>query len=184
MVISNDFIASELTPERCVTACGKSGKRYAGIALGTQCYCSNTSPDVSRMTDDAACYYPCKGDKALKCGSNLYFSVYDAPGQYNFPLAVSVTITSEALKTVQIVLTPSYGSVVMLNFGDGTVIYTKNSSIDYVYTSLGKHEVHIFCFRSESPDCWTKYLDTSATRLLLNRFSRKLQLRDYLRNIV
>ena len=144
MVLSNDTVVSKLTPERCVTACGKAGKRYAGITQGTQCHCSNNSPDVDKVTDDAACYYPCEGDKALKCGSNLYFSVYYAPGQYDFPLALSVTSASEAFERVKITVTPNYGSLVMLNFGDGTVIYTKNSSIEYVFTTLGLHEV-LFC---------------------------------------
>ena len=148
MVLSNDTVVSKLTPERCVTACGKAGKRYAGITQGTQCHCSNDSPDVDKVTDDAACYYPCEGDKALKCGSNLYFSVYYAPGQYDFPLALSVTSASEAFERVKITVTPNYGSLVMLNFGDGTVIYTKNSSIEYVYTTLGLHEV-LFCIRAE-----------------------------------
>ena len=142
MVLSSDFAAAELTPESCVTVCGKGNMAYAGITLGSHCYCSNTSPDVSKKTSDAACYYPCEGDKALKCGSHLYFSVYQAIGEFNFPFAVSVANTSEAFTTIQIATAPTYdGAEVIFNFGDGTVIKTKNSTYHYTFTSPGTHEV-------------------------------------------
>lgn len=142
MVLFNDLIATELTPESCVTVCGKASMKYAGITSSFQCYCSNTSLDVSKKAGDAACYYPCAGDKGLKCGSHLYFSVYEAPGEFNFPFTMSVINTSEAFTAVQIVTAPTYnGAEVIFNFGDGTVIKTKNSTYNYTYTSLGTHEV-------------------------------------------
>ena len=149
MTLNSNFAAAELTPESCVTVCGKTSMKYAGITSGNQCYCSNTVPDVSNETGDTACYYPCEGDKALKCGSNLYFSVYEAPGEFNFPFALSVPDASEAFKSVQIAMEPAYdGAEMIINFGDGTVINTKNSSYDYMFTSLGTHEVLAFVFCS------------------------------------
>ena len=143
MVIASDFNAASLTPESCVTTCGKASMKYAGLTAGSECYCSNTAPDTSNDIGDAACYYPCSGDKALKCGSNLYFSVYEAPGQFIFPFALSVVNSSEAFEMVRIAITPTYEAAdVRLSFGDGTGINIKGKSYyDYVFTSLGSHEV-------------------------------------------
>ena len=165
MILSNDFAAAELTPESCVTVCGKGKMMYAGITLGSHCYCSNTSPDVRKKTSDAVCYYPCEGDKALKCGSHLYFSVYQAVGEFNFPFAVSVANASEAFTTVQIATAPAYDDAeVIFNFGDGTVIKTKNSTYHYMFTSPGTHEVVNQAF-----SLW-RYSVTNSTRTT-QRFS-------------
>lgn len=143
MTIASDFNAATLTPERCVTVCGKSSMKYAGLASGSQCYCSNTAPDASKNIADVACYYPCTGNKALKCGSNLYYSIYEAPGQFVFPFNLTVAGASEAFNAVRINITPSYESAdVWLNFGDGKVMNIKGASYyDYVFTTIGEHEV-------------------------------------------
>lgn len=142
MVLFNDFTTDEITAERCVTVCGKASMKYAATTLGSQCFCSNTPPDGSKKAGDAACYYPCAGDKALKCGSHLYYSIYEAPGEFNFSFTVSASNVSKAFTMVQIVTAPTYnGAEVIFDFGDGTVIKTKNSTYNYMFTSLGSHEV-------------------------------------------
>ena len=143
MVLASDFSAAALTPESCVTVCGKANMKYAGVTTGSQCYCSNTAPDTSKDIGHVACYYPCLGDKGLKCGSHLYFSIYEAPGQFHFPFALSVANSSEAFAVVRFTIIPPYdGADVWLNFGDGTVINTKGASYyDYMFTTLGTHQV-------------------------------------------
>ena len=117
--------------------------KYAGLAAGSQCYCSNTTPDASKIIADMACYYPCTGNKALKCGSNLYYSVYEAPGQFVFPFSLSVSEVSAVFTPVRISVTPSYESAdVWLNFGDGKVMNIEGAPYyDYVFTTIGEHEV-------------------------------------------
>jgi len=143
MVLASDFSAAALTPESCVTVCGKANMKYAGVTAGSQCYCSNNAPDTSKDIGHATCYYPCLGDKGLKCGSHLYFSIYEAPGQFHFPFALSVANSSEAFAVVRFTIIPPYdGLDVWLNFGDGTVINTKGASYyDYMFTTLGTHQV-------------------------------------------
>ena len=146
MVEAGDYNAGTLTPQSCVTRCGKANMKYAGLTSGSECYCSNTPPDFSKDIGNAACYYPCLGNKALKCGSHSYYSVYDAPKQFDFPFSLSVAISSEAFQAVQIATTPLYDSAdVLLDFGDGITVTTNGSSYAHVFTSFGLHEVFAFC---------------------------------------
>lgn len=150
MILGSDFNAATMTPESCVTVCGKSNMKYAGLTEGNQCHCSNTTLDISKSIGDVACYYPCAGDKSLKCGSDLYFSVYAAPGQFVFPFFLSFTNVSKPFTPIRFSTAPAYKDAdVRLNFGDGTSVITKSGSYyDYAFTTIGEHEVFTnFMFR-------------------------------------
>jgi len=63
-------------PQTCIEFCHGSGYKYAGVQFGNQCFCGNTLPPASRITDSTECNMKCPGDKRYMCGGFDRMNVY------------------------------------------------------------------------------------------------------------
>ena len=63
-------------PQTCIEFCHGSGYKYAGVQFGNQCFCGNSLPPASRITDSTECNMKCPGDKRYMCGGFDRMNVY------------------------------------------------------------------------------------------------------------
>jgi hypothetical protein len=72
-------IVPDLTIEKCIDICRKEGFAYAGMQVGSRCFCGNSYGRYGRTNN---CNKKCFGDNSQICGgpwANSVFSVGSAP---------------------------------------------------------------------------------------------------------
>ncbi|MBF0287399.1 MAG: WSC domain-containing protein [SAR324 cluster bacterium] len=67
----------DITPEGCISICGKQGYTYAGTQNGNQCWCGNS---YGKWGKAANCTRSCNGDSRKTCGGPWANSVYAVSG--------------------------------------------------------------------------------------------------------
>lgn len=67
---------TNMTIENCQTFCQSHGQKYAGLEIGTQCFCDN-SISLAVQYNQTKCYYPCSGDDTVNCGGAGMIMIYD-----------------------------------------------------------------------------------------------------------
>ena len=133
------YSASALTPERCITACGKSSKAHCAVKNGNECFCMASSADPVHKVADEACRLPCLGNPVLKCGGPDVYSVYIVKGQFNFPFAATVPDTIAALSPVTVSATKYDGAIYSFYTSDEDALVTSSHSAPFVFRKAGQH---------------------------------------------
>lgn len=60
---------TDMTLEKCTSACANAGFKYAGIEYGQECYCGNSLVNNASTTlTSGQCVMPCPGNSAEMCG--------------------------------------------------------------------------------------------------------------------
>ena len=65
-----------VTPAKCVEAC--VGYPFAGVQVGTQCWCGYEAPPKNKIVPMKECNYKCNGDSSLKCGGFWRMNVFES----------------------------------------------------------------------------------------------------------
>ncbi|KAF8877263.1 WSC domain-containing protein [Infundibulicybe gibba] len=80
------FTQTNMTPLVCQSLC--SGYRYAGIEIGTQCFCGNSFSHgaTGNAIPESNCPTPCGGDPSQKCGGAWTLSLYGKPAPTPIPI--------------------------------------------------------------------------------------------------
>ncbi|KAF2434894.1 WSC-domain-containing protein [Tothia fuscella] len=72
--------ATGMTVETCQAYCFGKGYKYAGLELGTECYCDSymlNNPVINKGSwTQGMCYYQCSGDKLTYCGGQARVDLY------------------------------------------------------------------------------------------------------------
>ncbi|KAJ6262673.1 hypothetical protein Dda_3485 [Drechslerella dactyloides] len=69
-----DIDKNAMTPELCLSTCGKQGYAYAGLEYGQECYCApKLAPGA---VSSEKCTMKCKGDSNQLCGGSSAVQVY------------------------------------------------------------------------------------------------------------
>lgn len=63
-----------LTVEICSSLC--ENFTYFGVEYGNECYCDNTLPDHSLVTDKPVCNRTCTGNQSELCGGIWHIAIY------------------------------------------------------------------------------------------------------------
>ncbi|KAL5345048.1 hypothetical protein ACLOAV_010001 [Pseudogymnoascus australis] len=94
------------TPAKCQDACYKvadTNYRFAGVAAGSQCWCSDFVRNDVSVNGTADCNAPCSGDATKTCGGGKFVNVYEAdfsvqpPVSLSSPNPATVTSSTEAV---------------------------------------------------------------------------------------
>ncbi|KAK3737773.1 hypothetical protein QZH41_012212 [Actinostola sp. cb2023] len=136
---SGTFVSAEyyntrlLTPEKCITSCGRDSKAYAALKYGRYCLCG-TAVDAASAVDKAMCNLPCTGNPRLTCGSNEAYSVYSVTG--SFPSSLSCSFPSNVTSLTTFSGTCRANSIVTCDFGESLPVTTENAPVKYSYYSV------------------------------------------------
>ncbi|CAG8820330.1 43101_t:CDS:1, partial [Gigaspora margarita] len=89
-----------MTVDKCIEFCRQNNFEFAGLEIGTQCFCAHNYDHVNQLSSDE-CSTSCAGDNNQICGG---------------PLALSVYRTSEIKNNppLQIILPIVFGGVLLL----------------------------------------------------------------------
>ncbi|KAJ3145265.1 hypothetical protein HK101_002516 [Irineochytrium annulatum] len=79
----------DMTVGICTGACSLAGYKYAGIAGGKYCHCTN-SDFTSNVADPSNCAAKCTGDNSETCGGAGYMTVYVGVPVVNVPVVPGV----------------------------------------------------------------------------------------------
>ncbi|CAG8482759.1 11614_t:CDS:2 [Dentiscutata heterogama] len=74
--------SSSLTIDDCIAFCKDNNYKYAGLEIGSQCFCDN-SYDSFNMLNPEECSSSCIGNKDELCGGPLALSIYTVPPDDN-----------------------------------------------------------------------------------------------------
>ncbi|CAG8810141.1 32646_t:CDS:1 [Gigaspora margarita] len=66
-----------MTVESCLTYCWQKNYTYAGLEIGSQCFCDNEYDSLTRLSIDE-CSSSCEGNNSEICGGPLALSIYNA----------------------------------------------------------------------------------------------------------
>ncbi|CAG8666793.1 16280_t:CDS:1, partial [Dentiscutata heterogama] len=88
---------ASMTVNKCIDFCRQNNFEYAGLEMGTQCFCAHEYDHISQLSS-YECSTSCAGDNNQICGG---------------PLALSVYITSTNIP-LQIILPCVFGGVLLL----------------------------------------------------------------------
>jgi hypothetical protein len=129
--VLGDYVAStnEMTVEQCVSACGSSGYKYAGVQDGSQCFCGSGNYS-SQGANSTGCNMQCTGNSAETCGGNGANSVYTAQSEVapqNLAAGITYTVNVSGFKDAN-------GNAVVAASDSFTTAATASSS-DLVITS-------------------------------------------------
>ncbi|CAG8793046.1 37026_t:CDS:2, partial [Racocetra persica] len=69
---------SSLSIDDCITFCKNNNYKYAGLEIGSQCFCDNNF-DSLNMLNPEECSSSCIGNKSELCGGPLALSIYSVP---------------------------------------------------------------------------------------------------------
>merc|ERR1712025_244320 len=61
----------------CQTICKNSGYAYAGLEVGTECWCGNVQPSDTYKIDKTYCDWACSGENSEYCGGVWAIHVYE-----------------------------------------------------------------------------------------------------------
>ena len=64
-----------MQPTVCIATCKSRNYRYDGVQWGNECWCGNSKPDRSPVTD-AKCRDRCDGNSRLWCGDSYHMNIY------------------------------------------------------------------------------------------------------------
>ncbi|KAI3396812.1 hypothetical protein diail_11641 [Diaporthe ilicicola] len=78
-----------MTPAACFNICGTSGRVYAGLEYGRECWCGNHLSNAATMVDPSRCNMKCSGDATQMCGGERLFNLYN--GTRNLSSVASLT---------------------------------------------------------------------------------------------
>ena len=68
---------TDMTIDKCTTACAQAGFKLAGIEYGSECYCGNTLDNGASLSSTSGqCYMDCPGNAAQKCGGPNAIQLY------------------------------------------------------------------------------------------------------------
>lgn len=79
-----------ITYEKCQAACWKNGYIYAGLEVGTECWCDNSIRNELAPDPKAGCDWACHGNTSQMCGSPWRVQVFR--GNVALSPATSVTV--------------------------------------------------------------------------------------------
>ncbi|CAG8809637.1 19581_t:CDS:2, partial [Racocetra persica] len=68
---------SGMTIEDCLKFCGGNNFKYAGLEVGSQCFCDNDYRSLTRLSIEE-CSSSCEGNSSQICGGPLALSIYNA----------------------------------------------------------------------------------------------------------
>jgi len=69
---------SDLTLEKCLSACKVGGYAFAGVEFGQECYCGVVLGNGTLAVGDDKCNMPCTGNANQKCGGRGAINLYVA----------------------------------------------------------------------------------------------------------
>ncbi|CAG8727917.1 2560_t:CDS:2 [Gigaspora margarita] len=72
---SEDVINMKI--DSCLSYCSQNKYTYAGLEIGSQCFCDNKYDSLTRLSIDE-CSSSCEGNNSEICGGPLALSIYDA----------------------------------------------------------------------------------------------------------
>ena len=61
----------------CMEHCMVEGYKYIGLQYGSQCFCGNVVPPLSRRVPTNRCNTPCPGEAKENCGASWMMNVYE-----------------------------------------------------------------------------------------------------------
>ncbi|CAG8560254.1 35837_t:CDS:2, partial [Racocetra persica] len=89
---SNEEVIS-LSVEDCVNFCKSNHYNYAGLEIGTQCFCDNDFKHINMLRPEE-CSSSCTGNDSEICGGPLAVSIYSVPSDTDntIPIVLGVVI--------------------------------------------------------------------------------------------
>lgn len=70
---------TDMTIDKCTTACKNAGFKYAGVEYGQECYCGDSLVNgASTSLTSGQCYMDCPGNSLQKCGGPNAIQLYTA----------------------------------------------------------------------------------------------------------
>ncbi|KAH7081958.1 hypothetical protein BKA63DRAFT_530869 [Paraphoma chrysanthemicola] len=125
------------TPDRCQDACyqvADTEYRFAGMAEGSQCWCSGFVRNDMSENGTADCNIPCAGDTAKTCGGAKFVNVYEAdfsapqPTTSSSSKTASSTVSTKAVSSavssaVSPAVSPAVSTVANLCMRAGMITY-------------------------------------------------------------
>ncbi|KAJ6263039.1 hypothetical protein Dda_1598 [Drechslerella dactyloides] len=79
--------STAMTPAQCIATCKASGKLYAGLEYGGECWCGDTINNGNGPAPDNECTRLCSADNTALCGNSYRLSVYKRTGESTTPSA-------------------------------------------------------------------------------------------------
>ncbi|CAG8580092.1 10021_t:CDS:2 [Dentiscutata erythropus] len=76
---------ASMTVNKCIDFCRQNNFEYAGLEMGTQCFCTHNYDHINQLSSDE-CSTSCAGDNNQICGGPLALSVYSTSN--NIPLQI------------------------------------------------------------------------------------------------
>ncbi|CAG8742898.1 34887_t:CDS:2 [Gigaspora margarita] len=73
---------SSLSIDDCISFCKDNNYKYAGLEIGSQCFCDNNYNSIN-MLNPEECSSSCTGNKYELCGGPLALSIYSIPPSDN-----------------------------------------------------------------------------------------------------
>ncbi|PVI03666.1 hypothetical protein DM02DRAFT_587559 [Periconia macrospinosa] len=109
------------TPAKCQDACYKvanSNFRFAGMAAGSQCWCSDFVRNNMSTNETIDCNIPCAGERTKTCGGSEFVNVYEA--EFSTPQPTSANPSTVAPPTSSVPIASSAGSTNTANSAGST----------------------------------------------------------------
>ncbi|RIB14518.1 WSC domain-containing protein, partial [Gigaspora rosea] len=76
-----------MTVDKCIDFCRQNNFAYAGLEIGTQCFCANNYDHINQISSDQ-CSTSCVGNNQQICGGPLALSIYSVPTENKPPLKI------------------------------------------------------------------------------------------------
>ncbi|CAG8694549.1 2489_t:CDS:2, partial [Acaulospora morrowiae] len=100
---------TNMTVDNCIEYCRQNGFKYAGLEIGTQCFCDNKYDSLTQL-DPGDCCFSCAGNNSEICGGPLALSVYKVILHADEPPFPTIKITLGVIGAI-LAITESTDSV-------------------------------------------------------------------------
>lgn len=136
---------SRMTPGLCMHSCGASNFTYAALKNGNLCLCANSTSKITEHSPDM-CLSSCFGAGNLKCGGETHISVYKTVQARPLRLTLTLDLPITTLTGFNLTMTPKLpeDQIVdhyVINVGDGTEYYTKDSVATLALIESGNYTI-------------------------------------------
>ncbi|CAG8750831.1 290_t:CDS:1, partial [Racocetra fulgida] len=111
---------SGMTVDKCIDFCSQNNFEYAGLEIGTQCFCANNYNHINQISPDE-CSTSCAGNNQQICGGPLAISVYNA----SKPNETSTSKSNEPNNLLKIILSSVIVSFIIIALIAISIIWYK-----------------------------------------------------------